>query len=88
MNAPYHRPEATRQFLSDSKVTSTRLSETRTSCLASWQSPSSSFQCFHSDRLYSGISAGTADMDMDRTVPGLVSGVVEGGACSRVGYGS
>ena len=68
-------------------MTSTRLSETRTSCRASWQSPSSSFQCLHSDRLYSGISAGTADMDMDRTVSGPVSGVAEGGACSRVGMG-
>ena len=87
VKAPYHRPVATRQFLPDSKVTSTRLSETMTSWRASWQSPSSSFQCFHSDRLYPGISAGTADTVMDRTFPGLVSGVAEGGACSRVGMG-
>ena len=58
VKAPYHRPVATRHFLSESNVTSTRLSESRTSCLASWQSPSSSIQCFHWDRLYSGMSAG------------------------------
>ena len=30
----------------------------RTSCRASWQSPSASTQCFQSPRSYSGMSAG------------------------------
>ena len=65
VNAPYHRPVSTRHSLSDSKVTSTRLSEIRASCRASWQSPSSSVQCFHWDRLYSAMSVGIGD-DGDR----------------------
>ena len=56
MKAPYHLPVATRHSLSVSKATSTRLSAIRTSCRASWQSSSSSLQCFHWDRLYSGMS--------------------------------
>ena len=69
--APYHQPVATRHFLSDSKVTSTRLSEMRASCLASWQSPSSSVQCFHWDRLYSGMSAGIRATVIAREVVGV-----------------
>ena len=69
--APYYRPVATRHFLSDSKVTSTRLSEMRASCLASWQSPSSSIQCFHWERLYSGMSAGIGATVTAREVVGV-----------------
>ena len=69
--APYHRPVATRLFLSGSKVTSTRLSEMRASCLASWQSPSSLIQCFHWDRLYSGMSAGIGATVIAREVVGV-----------------
>ena len=77
VNAPYHRPVSTRHFLSDSKVTSIRLSEMRTSCRASWQSPSSSVQCFHWDRLYSAMSVGIGATVIARVVTGLAA---EGGA--------
>ena len=85
VKAPYHRPVATRHFPSDSKVTATRLSEMRASCRASWQSLSSSTQCFHWDRLYSGRSAGIGATVIVRVGAGLVIGVDAGVAGSRVG---
>ena len=81
MNAPYHRPVSTRHFRSDSNVTSTRLSEMRASCRASWQSPSSSVQCFHWDRLYSEMSVGIGATVIARVVAGLAAG----GGASVVG---
>ena len=53
----------------------------RTSYRASWQSPSSSAQCFHWDRLYSAMSVGTGATVIARVVAGLAA---EGGA-SAVG---
>ena len=73
VNAPYHRPVSTRHFRSDSKVTSTRLSEMRASCRAFWQSPSSSVQCFHWDRLYSAMSVGIGATVIVRVVAGLAA---------------
>ncbi len=87
VKAPYHRPIATRHFLSDSKVTSSRLSEMRASCRASWQSPSSSVQCFHWDRLYSAMSAGIGATVIARAVAGLVVGVSAAVARSWLGNG-
>ena len=58
------------------EVTSARLSEMRASCLASWQSPSSSIQCFHWDRLYSGMSAGIGATVIAREVVGVGVAVV------------
>ena len=49
-------------------MTSTRLSEMRASCRASWQSPSSSIQWFHWDRLYSGMSGGIGATVIARVV--------------------
>ena len=83
MKAPYHRPVATRHSLSDSKATSTKLSEMRTSCLASWQSPSSSVQCLHWDRLYFGMSAGTGATAIARDVAGVDAAIV--GSCVDAG---
>ncbi len=48
----------------------------RASCLASWQSPSSSIQCFHWDRLYSGMSAGIGATVIAREVAGVGVAVV------------
>ena len=48
----------------------------RASCLASWQSPSSSIQCFHWDRLYSGMSAGIGATVIAREVVGVGVAVV------------
>ena len=45
----------------------------RTSCRASWQSPSSSVQCFHWDRLYSATSVGTGATVIARVVTGLAA---------------
>ena len=87
VNAPYHRPIATRHFLSDSKVTSTRLSEMKTSCRASWQSPFSSVQCFQWDRLYSTISVGIGATDIAREVVGIVVGVSATVACTWLSVG-
>ena len=87
VNAPYHRPVATRHFLSDSKVTPTRLSEMRASCRASWQSPSSSVQWFHWDRLFSGTSAEIGATVIARVVAGLAVGVSASIVGSWVGTG-
>ena len=85
--APYHRPVATRHFRADSKVTSTRLSEMRASCRASWQSPSSSVQWLHWDRLYSGMSAGIGATVIARVVAGLAAGGSASVVRSWVGIG-
>ena len=85
--APYHRPVATRHFLSDSKVTSTRLSEMRASCRASWQSPSSSIQCLYWDRLYLEMSAGIGATVIAKVAAGLAAGGSASVVRSRVGIG-
>ena len=59
----------------------------RASCRASWQSPSSSVQCFHWDRLYSAMSVGIGATVIARVVAGVA---VEGSASvvgSWVGIG-
>ena len=48
-----------------------------TSCRASWQSPFSSIQCFHWDRLYSAMSVGIGATEIARVATGLAA---EGGA--------
>ena len=53
-----------------------KLSAMRTSCRASWQSPSASVQCRHSDLLYSGMSAGTAATAITSVMPAGVDGVI------------
>ncbi len=47
----------------------------RTSCRASWQSPSWSSQCFQSFRSYFGMSVGTGAMVIIRVVDGTSAGV-------------
>ena len=59
----------------------------RASCLASWQSPSSSIQGFHWDRLYSGVSAGIGATMIARVVAGLAAGGSASVVRSWVGIG-
>ena len=56
-------PEAVSVFIMDCPLTTNVYMDTfnlyhHAFCLASWQSPASSIQCFHWDRLYAGMSAG------------------------------
>ena len=57
----------------------------RTSCLASWQSPSSSVQCFHWDRLYSAMSVGIGATAITRVVAGRAT--VGGGSAVGSWFG-
>ena len=57
------------------------------SCRASWQSPSSSIQWFHWDRLYSGTSAGIGATVIARVVAGLAAGGSASVVRSWVGIG-
>ena len=81
-------PASTRHCRSSSKVAGSRLSAMRTSCLASWQSPSSSVQCRHSLRSYSGIPAGTSATVMTRVALDVEVGVGAAVVGSGVGVGA
>ena len=59
-------------------------SSIKTSCRAFWQSPSSSVQCRHVPRSYSGRCAGTAAIDTGSTTPVAVGAAVEAGAVVAV----
>ena len=87
VKAPYHLPDATRHSLSVSKATGVQgLSSTRTSCRASWQSPSSSIQCRQSERSYAGMSAGIGTMVITKVIAGV--DVAGGRPVSAVGVGA
>ena len=59
----------------------------RASCRASWQSLSSSIQCFHWDRLYSAMSSWIGATVIARVVASPVIGVNAAVARSWVGIG-
>ena len=69
-------PEAVSVFIRDCPLTTNVYMDTfnlyhHASCLASWQSPASSIQCFHWDRLYAGMSSGIGATVIAREAAGV-----------------
>ena len=69
-------PEAVSVFIRDCPLTTNVYMDTfnlyyHAFCLASWQSPASSIQCFHWDWLYAGMSAGIGATVIAREAAGV-----------------